>query len=311
MKKNTFKNKTTLQDQPKVSVIVATYRRDKSLRDALNSLVDQTYKNIEVVIIDDNADPNWNNIVNEIVLNFYSIFNDNLIYIRNRKNEGSAETRNIGIEKATGKFITFLDDDDIYLKNKVKNQVMNMIENESDYSITDLWLYNDKGFLIEKRRRDYILNYSSKDLEKYHLMHHMTGTDVMMFKKSYLVSIGGFSKIDVGDEFYLMHKAIKANGKFSYLDRCDVKAFVHTEVNGLSSGDSKIEGEKYLFNYKKKFFDTLKNNEIRYIKMRHFAVLAFAELRRKKFIKFSIYSLLSFVLSPVGSIILVFKRKIK
>jgi len=140
-------------------------------------------------------------------------------------------------------------------------------------------------------------------------MYHMTGTDVMMFKKSYLTAIGGFSNIDVGDEFYLMEKAIEGNGKFSYLEGCDVKAFVHNEISGLSSGEGKIKGENELYNHKKEFFRILDRKAIKYIKMRHFAVLAFAELRRKHMKEFLKYAIMSFFHSPIQSTLLLAKRR--
>ncbi|MGL5255459.1 MAG: glycosyltransferase family 2 protein [Proteocatella sp.] len=289
-----------------VSVIIATYRRDVSLKRALESLINQTYKSTEIIVVDDNANSEWNkkveNIKNEINL-LHPI-----VYVKNEINKGSAETRNIGIKAASGAYITFLDDDDIYLPNKIKNQVEHMIENNSEYSITDLDLYDENERLIEKRSRKYIKENNKEHLLRYHLMHHITGTDTLMFKKDYLLSIGGFPPINVGDEFYLMQRAIEAGGTFSYLPLCDVQAYVHTETDGLSSGESKIKGENALYEHKKKYFSQLSNKDIRYIKMRHYAVLAFAEVRRKHYISFIKRALMSMVASPVECIKLLINR---
>jgi hypothetical protein len=108
-----------------------------------------------------------------------------------------------------------------------------------------------------------------------------------------------------------MHKAIKGNGKFSYLNACDIRAYVHTEISGLSSGDSKINGENDLYNYKKRYFNLLNYHDVRYIKMRHYAVLAFAELRRKRKLMFFKYAIISFLNAPAQSIILFIKRRKK
>lgn len=294
---------------PLVSVIVATYRREDTLKRALLSLVSQTYPQIEVIVVDDNADKDWNYQVESILEHVKSRLNNNLIYIKNKENKGSAETRNIGINKASGTYITFLDDDDIYLPNKIEKQVEYMLNSKSDYSLTDLYLYDEKGYLIEKRNRNYIKDLSKKSLIRYHLMYHMTGTDVMMFKKDYLLRIGGFSHINVGDEFYLMQKAIEADGKFGYLPVCDVKAYVHTHTDGLSSGETKVKGENELYNYKKNFFNTLSSGDKRFIIMRHYAVLAFAELRRKKYHRLMFYALRSICASPVNFIGLIINRR--
>ena len=288
-----------------VSVIIATYRRDESLKKAIESVINQTYDSVEIIVVDDNADARWNKIVEDVIKPFNTIFP--IKYIQNRINKGSAETRNIGIKSAKGEYITFLDDDDIYLPNKIKNQVKHMLEKGSDYSITDLNLFAESGKLIERRKRNYIKEFSKDSLLKYHLMYHITGTDTMMFKKDYLLSIGGFLPINVGDEFYLMQKAIESGGKFSYLPGCYVKAVVHSSSEGLSSGTSKIEGENKLFEYKKDYFHLLNSNEKKYVTMRHYAVLAFAEVRRRNYSNFIRYAVKSFITSPFTCIRLLIK----
>ncbi|WP_026672873.1 glycosyltransferase family 2 protein [Alkalihalobacterium bogoriense] len=294
---------------PKVSIIVATYRRKEALEKALQSLIVQTYSNYEIILVDDNADAEWNTEVEKIVNNMKDSDNVEIIYVQNMNNKGSAETRNIGIKLATGEYVTFLDDDDIYLPDKVKKQVEFMINEGLDFSITDLWLYDEKDKLIEKRIRGYIKDFSSESLIRYHLMFHMTGTDVMMFKKKYLIDIGLFSPINVGDEFYLMQKAIEGKGVFGYLPRCDVKAYVHSETDGLSSGDGKIKGENELYEYKKKYFDKLPQKDQRYVKMRHYAVIAYAEFRKKRYFSMIKNLCLSLMFSPIHFINLFINRK--
>jgi glycosyltransferase involved in cell wall biosynthesis len=294
---------------PVVSVIVATYRRDSSLEQALLSLIKQTYDFIEIVVVDDNSDSYWNDKVSNIVNNISKKTDKQFTYIKNETNKGSANTRNTGIEVAIGNYVSFLDDDDLYMPNKIKNQVEHMIDKESDFSITDLNLYDENDRIIEKRKRKYIKKYDKESLLKYHLMYHMTGTDTLMFKKDFLIKIGGFPPIDVGDEFYLFQKAIEAGGRLSYLPECHVKAYVHSETDGLSSGESKIKGENELYNYKKQYFDNLSPYHKRYINMRHNAVLAFAEFRRKNYGNFIRFSIKSFISSPINCLLLFLQRK--
>ena len=293
-----------------VSVIVPTYRRDESLKKALFSLAKQTYKNIEIILVDDNDDERWNAIVEDVVHAFRQSKPDvSMIFAVNKPNQGSAKTRNKGISLASGQYITFLDDDDIYLPRKIERQVLFMLEGDYDFSVTDLELFNEKGKLVDRRIRDYICDTSPDSLFRYHMLHHLTGTDTMMFKKEYLLKIGGFEPIDVGDEFYLMHKAIEGGGKFGYLPGCDIQAIVHTGEGGLSSGEQKIKGEKVLFAFKEKHFDKLDKKSIRYIKMRHHAVVAYAYLRMRYFIRFGIEAGKAFVLSPIQCVRLYLNRK--
>lgn len=284
-----------------VSVVVATYRRDEDLKRALESLAIQDYSDMEIVLVDDNGIAEWNDKVFVAVDEFRKKHPDaDLNFIINKPNQGSAKTRNIGIEAAKGEYVTFLDDDDVYLPGKVRKQTEFMENGGYDYSITDLILYDENGREIDRRIRNYIKDFSQTALTRYHLKYHMTGTDTMMFKKEYLVKIGGFAPIDVGDEFYLMQKAVDGGGKFGYLPECDVKAYVHTGEGGLSSGESKISGENALFRYKKTYFDKLSSQDVRYIKVRHYAVLAFASIRMRKVFSAFKYAMLGFAVSPAA-----------
>lgn len=284
-----------------VSVIIATYKRENELKVALNSLSNQTYNDFEIIVVDDNADTVWNLKVEKIINNFKNCNESIKVkYIVNTSNQGSAKSRNIGIDVAVGEYITFLDDDDIYLPSKIEKQVKFMSEEQLDYSITDLYLYNENDQLEDKRIRDYIKETTPEALLRYHLMHHLTGTDCMMFRRDYLIEIGKFPPIDVGDEFYLMQFAIEGNGKFGYLPGSDVKAYVHNGEDGLSSGEGKINGENALYEYKKKYFNQLSAKEIRYIKMRHYAVIAYAYLRAAKYMKCFVNGCKSMLISPIG-----------
>lgn len=292
-----------------VSIIIATYHRDESLKKALISLGSQSYGLTEVVVVDDNANAEWNKKVDEIIRNFRKESPDfRIVYIVNEKNLGSAKTRNLGVENSNGEYVTFLDDDDEYLPDKIKNQFGFMIENQLDYSVTDLDLYYDNGKLAEHKTREYIRKIDRKSLMEYHFMYHITGTDTMMFKKAYFIKIGGFAPIDVGDEFYLMQRAIENEGKFGYLPACDVRAIIHTSDEGLSSGEGKIKGENQLYEHKKKYFNQISRRNRRYIKMRHYAVLAFAEKRMGKTWGFVKYGIKASMVAPFAAMKMLFSR---
>ena len=289
-----------------VSVIVATRRRDTELVRALESLVTQTYCPFEVLVIDDNDDWEWNRKTEATIEAFQSQLN--LRYIQNHPEKGSAEARNIGIHAARGEYITFLDDDDVYLPEKIARQLEQMQEQNADYSLTDLDLYFDDGRLSEHRRRDYIR--PNVSLLECHFKHHMTGTDTLMFRRKYLLAIGGFPGIDLGDEFYLMHRAIDGGGKLAYLNRCDVCAYVHDGDSGLSSGETKIRCENDLYAYKKQFFYLFDRRVIRHIRMRHHAVLAFAALRMRRPCVAVAHAFQSVVSAPFQCMYMVIQRKL-
>ena len=298
-------------NMPLVSIVIPTYRREKELIRALKSVAGLNYSNYEVIVVDDNGDKTWNDKVETIIK---KIRNGNkelkIKYFANHPNQGSAKTRNVGIDMSEGEYICFLDDDDIYLPDRVINQLNPMLENDADYSITDLALYNEKDKLVELRKRDYIKNTAHEKLFQYHLMYHMTGTDTLMFKKEYLTKIGKFDPIDVGDEFYLMSKAILGKGKFLYVPKCEVKAYVHSAGGGLSSGAAKIDGENRLYDYKKKYFAELSKDARNYIKMRHHLVLGLAYAKERKWCRFIKEGVSAVLVDYKSCISVVMNRKI-
>lgn len=284
---------------PKVSVVIATYRREEELAKALYSLSEQTDCDYEVVLVDDNGDERWNNRVRKVLEAFTAAFPDiSVTYIANQMNLGSAQTRNVGIRHSKGEYVTFLDDDDVYLPKKIEKQCSFMKTNGLDYSITDLELINSNGKRVDRRIRYYLNDMGSESLLECHLKYHLTGTDTMMFRRSYLLKIGCFAPIDVGDEFYLMERAIEGKGKFGYLPECDVRALIHIGEESLSSGRAKIDGENALYKHKKSFFEEMSKNSVKFIKTRHFAVLAYAYLRGAKYVNAFWNAVRAFIISP-------------
>lgn len=297
------------EEFPLVSIIITTYRRENELGRALCSACIQKYKNIEIILVDDNADSKWNEKVNSIVDKVIHLYKKDIILISNNKNVGSAKSRNIGIKAASGYYVTFLDDDDIYLEEKVSFQVEEMLKSDADFSVTDMLLYDDRERLKEKRIRNDFNVQSQIDLYKYHIMHHLTGNDTFMFRTEFIKKIGGYRAIDIGDDYYIIQKAIIKGGKFVYIHKCHVRAYLHKGENGgLSSGQKKIIGEKRLQYNKMKYFYLLNFKEKSYVWMRHFAVISFAEWRRKRYIVFFMYVILAFVCNPYGLVEILLKH---
>ena len=281
----------------KVSVIIPTYRRQKEyLIRAINSVLGQTYDNIEVIVVDDNhADSEYRNIVQSVM----TLFEDNssVIYIKNAKNMGGELARNEGINASSGDFITFLDDDDKYLPDKVSNQVHFMLEKQCDMCFTNLKIFNENDVIVDYREHKELNDFSKEALLKYHLMKHLTGTPTFMYRADKLKQIGGFDDVPVGQEFYLMIKSIEQDLHIDYLKTCDVIAYRHGD-GGISFGQKKINGEKKLFEFKKKYFDKLSLRERMYVRFRHQAVLTVSHLRNKHYILAAVSSVKALLISP-------------
>lgn len=124
-------------DKPLVSVIIPTYNRSAYLREALASVVSQTYPTIEILVIDDGSKQNY---AEAICAGF---FNCNYHY---KRNGGPSSARNFGIGIAKGDFIAFLDDDDFWKKDKLEQQV-NLLMSNSDVDLihSPVYVVDEQG----------------------------------------------------------------------------------------------------------------------------------------------------------------------
>lgn len=115
---------------PKVSIIMPCYNSEKYIEKAIQSVLDQTYRNFELIIIDDNSTDKTEEIIKNFVKNDFRI----IYYKKNEKDKGIAESMNIGIQMSRGKYITRMDSDDIIIPEKIFRQVQFLDKNE-DYGI--------------------------------------------------------------------------------------------------------------------------------------------------------------------------------
>lgn len=105
-----------LSKEPLVSVIIPTYNRAGIIRRTIESVMGQTYQNLDIIIVDDASQDNTEEVVK-------AIQDERIRYIRNVKNQGASITRNNGVEAARGEYVAFLDSDDVWLPNKIELQL--------------------------------------------------------------------------------------------------------------------------------------------------------------------------------------------
>lgn len=116
-----------MNNGPLVSFVIPTHNRATVIRDCLESVVNQTYKNIEVIVVDDNSSDNTQSILAE----YSSRYNFFRHFLNTGKGPSSA--RNLGIEKASGEYIAFMDDDDICELFRIEEQIKPILEGK-DYN---------------------------------------------------------------------------------------------------------------------------------------------------------------------------------
>lgn len=142
-----------------LSIIIPVYNAEKYLKDCLDSILKQTYKNIEIICINDCSKDNSLDILNE-----YGSCYPFIKIINNISNLGPGASRNIGIKCAQGKYLTFIDADDFYLSENCFSELMQKVET---YNL-DLLIFNNKEFdentqsFIPEKQKRFKFPYSKK-----------------------------------------------------------------------------------------------------------------------------------------------------
>lgn len=132
-----------------ISVIIPTFNRGKLIANSIKSALNQTIKNLEIIIVDDGSTDNTKEVIDK--------FQDRRIkYIKLDKNQGASNARNIGIKAAKGKYISFQDSDDIFYPNKLEIQLNNIINKKSDLDFCKInLLYNSTyNYLVPSTIRE-------------------------------------------------------------------------------------------------------------------------------------------------------------
>lgn len=280
----------------KVSVVIPTYKRSEFLRRALDSVLSQTWQDIEVIVVDDNGEGSPFRESTQKALDHYAD-DPRVRRVLNRKNMGGAMARNEGIAAATGEYITFLDDDDIYLPDKVQVQVEQMLANGWEMSFMDCDIRNQEGELVDQRRHPVDTHPKNEDLLVRHLVEPLTPTDTYMYRADALRRIGGFDDVLTAQEYLLMLKSINAGLVIGYIPQALSVQYIH-DGERMSFGKNKVSGEIYLLNVKKKFFHLLTPKQRRFIVCRHHAVLFFACLKRREYLQALKHMVLAACTSP-------------
>jgi glycosyltransferase involved in cell wall biosynthesis len=119
---------------PLIACVITTYNRALLLERAIKSVLNQTYRNIELIVVDDYSTDNTEQVVN-------SLEDCRVQYVKNTSNKGLSYSRNLGVMKSLGKFVAFLDDDDEWLPEKLEKQLnIFFSSNNQDLGLVYTWM---------------------------------------------------------------------------------------------------------------------------------------------------------------------------
>ncbi len=189
--------------QSLVSIILPVYNAEKFVEETINSILNQTYSNIELIIVEDCSTDNSLNIIKK--------FSDKRIKVFNfKENKGVAIARNYGVDKSEGEYLAFIDSDDIWKKDKLEKQMDFLQKNtQCNFVFSSYELINESG-----KKRNQII-YSQKEVDyKFILRNTIISTPTVLLKKSGFTDIS-FENISTAEDYSLWYKLLR-DGEIAY-----------------------------------------------------------------------------------------------
>ena len=194
----------------KVSTIIPTYNCESYIKETLESVLSQTYKDIELIVVDDGSTDRTREIIES--------FKPRLKYILQDKNTGPSAARNKGIEQAKGKYIAFLDHDDVWMPNKIEEQIKLLESNKKDvalvysdgYNVTPSGSQVSALFDITKPHRGFVFEELLSD--------NFIPTSSVVVKKEILREVGRFNERFLISQDFDLYLRIAECHKIDFVD---------------------------------------------------------------------------------------------
>lgn len=284
-----------------VSIIIPVYNGEKYLADTIQSVIDQTYKNWELIIVDDGSTDNTSNVVKQ--------FNDSRISYIKKNNTGVSDTRNLGAMISNGEILCFLDADDIWLPENLEKKVEKLInEPQGVLVFSSMYLWDERGDYKTCKTTKKILE---DDWEKFRRLIAPTIPSSAIIKRNYFFEVGMFdTNISTSADFDLNIR-LRELGEFIYLEeplvlyRCHPSQ-MHKNI-ALYKHDMSYILKKYKSNTN--LFPTRHEWRNSYSLLNYFIAVEF--IRQKKFNKGLMHLINSFFYNPLLIFTKIYKKMIK
>ena len=190
--------------KPNVSIIIPVYNSEKYISKCLDSLINQTYKDYELLIVNDGSTDNSQNIINE-----YKNKYPEIIVLKEQENLGVAVTRNNAIEEAKGKYIMFIDNDDFVDKDYVETFVKEIEKNDYDVILGGYRRPNKEGKIVKE------LKLPQEDWAKFMIF----APWARIYKREYLIKNDiKFLHVNIGEDVFFNIQAMLISDKIKIID---------------------------------------------------------------------------------------------
>ena len=267
----------------KVSVIVPVYNVEKYLEECLDSIINQTLEDIEIICINDGSTDNSLNILNSYTKT------DKRMKVFSQENQGQGVARNYGLSIATGDYIYFMDSDDILELNALELVYTNAISNNSELVMFKISRFNafeedysKPGFPLEDSFNEVDFNnytFTYKNIKNYVLNSSFSPWS-KLYKKDFLEKWRDFKfPINIAYEDVLFHvKAVLRSSKISFVPEflykyrtSNINSITHTESNAIDifkvcdSVESFLKKEDYFEEFEKEFYEFKVTQTLQYL----------------------------------------------
>jgi len=199
-------------ETPLVSAVIATYNGERYIERAVKSVLNQNYKNIELIIIDDGS-----NDKTESILNTLKNGNPKINIYKNNHNLGFAKSLNLGIEKARGLYIARLDDDDFWSDLKKIEKQVNFLQKHHDYVLVGGGMI--KVAVSGKEIAKFLFPEQDEEIRKSLLVDNNFVHSTVLFRKDIFKKVGGYDqRLDFFADWGLWLKLGKEGKMYNFQD---------------------------------------------------------------------------------------------
>lgn len=224
------------QFNPKVSIIIPVYNGSNFLKEAVNSALAQTYKNLEIIVVNDGSNDKGET---DAICKSYA---KQIRYFK-KENGGVATALNLGIEKMEGEYFSWLSHDDMYMPNKIEREIeeLNKLEDKKTVIFSGLELVNPDGIIIEKQ--NFAEKYGEKNINNslFPFFHLALNGCTMLIHKSHFDRVGSFNpQLSTTQDYDLWYRMIR-DSSIHYVNEILLQSRSHPEQGWLTMLKKHVE----------------------------------------------------------------------
>ena len=270
-------------EKVKISVIIPIYNVEKYIRECIESILNQTFRNIEVIAVNDGSNDNSIKIVEEYL-------SDRRLKIINKENGGAPSARNIGMKTARGEYVYFIDSDDFIEKDVLEILYKNSESEKMDIVCSCFSFYNDKT--KKEKKAKFTFPFEEKINKGYYFLYNGEEINIWnrLYRKKFLEKYNfRFIENIIHDDQDFGFKTILLAENIKYVENYGYKYRVGREGSIMSSQkrEKSLKSVQILKKELKNFFSNIQLNEFQKIRV-YFKLLSLEfwekELKNEKII---------------------------